>query len=68
MPGKGDVTFGARLRRYREAAGLTQEELAFAMELVLEALHQSLRLSREDLDSTITFSELLKFNILRTVK
>jgi len=46
----------------------SDEERGFAMELVLEALHQALRLSREDLDSTITFSELLKFNILRTVK
>ena len=45
-----------------------QGEAAFAMELVLEALHQNLRLAREDLDSTITFSELMKFNILRTVK
>jgi magnesium chelatase subunit I len=45
-----------------------ERERAFAMELVLEALHQALRLSREDLDSTITFSEMMKFNILRTVK
>jgi magnesium chelatase subunit I len=44
------------------------EELAFWMEMILEALHQSLRLSREDLDSTITFQELMKFNVLRTVK
>jgi magnesium chelatase subunit I len=44
------------------------QELAFAMELVLEGLHQSLRLAREDLDSTITFAELMKFNVLRTVK
>ena len=43
-------------------------ERAFAMELVLEALHQALKLSREDLDSTITFAEMLKFNLLRTVK
>jgi magnesium chelatase subunit I len=43
-------------------------ELAFWMEMVLEALHQSLRLAREDLDSTITFQELMKFNVLRTVK
>ncbi|HEY5611511.1 MAG TPA: AAA family ATPase [Thermoanaerobaculia bacterium] len=43
-------------------------ELGFGMELVLEALHQSLRLAREDLDSTITFSELVKFNVLRTVR
>ncbi|MCU1244514.1 MAG: putative magnesium protoporphyrin chelatase, partial [Acidobacteria bacterium] len=43
-------------------------ERAFWMEMILEALHQSLRLTREDLDSTITFQELLKFNVLRTVK
>jgi magnesium chelatase subunit I len=43
------------------------EELAFWMELVLEGLHQALRLSREDLDSTITFQELMKFNVLRKV-
>ena len=43
-------------------------EKAFGMELILEALHQALKLSREDLDSTITFSEMLKFNLLRTVK
>lgn len=42
-------------------------ELALGMEMILEALHQALRLTREDLDSTITFSELMKFNILRTV-
>jgi magnesium chelatase subunit I len=44
------------------------EERAFWMELVLEGMHQALRLSREDLDSTITFQELMKFNVLRTVK
>jgi len=43
-------------------------ELAFRMELVLEGLHQALRIAREDLDSTITFHELMKFNVLRTVK
>ncbi|HUP46492.1 MAG TPA: AAA family ATPase [Thermoanaerobaculia bacterium] len=44
------------------------EELAFWMEMILEGLHQAVRLSREDLDSTITFRELMKFNVLRTVK
>jgi len=43
-------------------------ELAFWMEMILEGMHQALRLSREDLDSTITFHELMKFNVLRTVK
>jgi magnesium chelatase subunit I len=46
----------------------SDRELAFWMEMVLEALHQALRLAREDLDSTITFHELMKFNVLRTVK
>jgi len=45
----------------------SDEELAFGMELILEALHQALRLTREDLDSTITFTELMKFNILRSI-
>ena len=35
---------------------------------VSQGLHQALRLAREDLDSTITFHELMKFNVLRTVK
>lgn len=43
-------------------------ELAFWMEMILESLHQALRLSREDLDSTITFQEMMKFNMLRTVR
>jgi magnesium chelatase subunit I len=46
----------------------SEYELAFWMEMVLEGMHQALRLSREDLDSTITFQELMKFNVLRTVK
>ncbi|MGK2858317.1 MAG: AAA family ATPase [Thermoanaerobaculia bacterium] len=52
----------------KHAKPASDAELAFAMELVLEALHQALRLSREDLDSTITFTELMKFNILRTIR
>ncbi|HEV7919243.1 MAG TPA: AAA family ATPase [Thermoanaerobaculia bacterium] len=53
-------------RKYVQAS--RDEELALWMEMILEAMHQSLRLSREDLDSTITFQELMKFNVLRTVK
>jgi magnesium chelatase subunit I len=53
-------------RKYAKAE--RDEELAFWMEMVLEGLHQALRLSREDLDSTITFQELMKFNVLRTVR
>jgi magnesium chelatase subunit I len=52
-------------RKYAQPT--SEHELAFWMELVLEGLHQALRLSREDLDSTITFQELMKFNVLRKV-
>ena len=60
VPGLADVA-----KKYAKTQ--RDEELAFWMELVLEGLHQALRLSREDLDSTITFQELLKFNVLRKV-
>ncbi|HEX3111027.1 MAG TPA: hypothetical protein VHU41_18140, partial [Thermoanaerobaculia bacterium] len=53
-------------KKYVKAAN--DQELAFWMEMILEGMHQSLRLAREDLDSTITFQELMKFNVLRTVK
>ncbi|HEV8434785.1 MAG TPA: AAA family ATPase [Thermoanaerobaculia bacterium] len=53
-------------RKYVQPAN--DHELAFWMEMILEGMHQSLRLAREDLDSTITFQELMKFNVLRTVK
>jgi len=53
-------------RKY--AGAQREEELAFWMEMLLEGLHQALRLTREDLDSTITFQELMKFNVLRTVR
>jgi hypothetical protein len=61
VPGLADVA-----RRHSQSD--SDEELAFWMEMVLEGLHQSLRLSREDLDSTITWQELMKFNVLRTVR
>ncbi len=53
-------------RKYVQAKN--DYELAFWMEMILEGMHQALRLAREDLDSTITFHELMKFNVLRTVK
>lgn len=58
---------GLRDLAARHSGAGRDEELAFWMELTLEGLHQALRLSREDLDSTITFQELLKFNVLRKV-
>ena len=41
-------------------------ERALQMELVLEGLVQSLRIAREDLDSTVTYAELAKFNLMRS--
>lgn len=41
------------------------EEDAFAAELVLEGLHQSLKLGRDDLDSQITYKEMVKFQLLK---
>jgi hypothetical protein len=41
-------------------------ERAFLMELVLEGLVQGLRIAREDLDSTVTYAEMAKFNLMRS--
>jgi magnesium chelatase subunit I len=45
--------------------GKTREERAFWAELALEGLHQSVRLARLDLDSTISYKEMLKFQLLK---
>lgn len=42
-----------------------ENERAFLMELVLEGLVQSLRIAREDLDSTVTYAELARLNLMR---
>ena len=36
-----------------------------AAELVLDGLHQSLKLARHDLDSRVSYKEMLKFQLLR---
>jgi magnesium chelatase subunit I len=43
----------------------SKEEAALAMELVLEGLTQHLKLAREDLDSKVSYKEMLKFNLVR---
>jgi magnesium chelatase subunit I len=40
-------------------------ERAFYAELILEGLHQHLKLARHDLDSRITYKEVVKFQLLR---
>ncbi len=45
--------------------GRTAEERALAAEMVLEGLHQHLKLAREDLDSQISYKEMVKFQLLK---
>ena len=42
------------------------EELAVGMELVLEGLTQHLKIAREDLDSKVSYTEMLKFNLVKS--
>jgi len=42
----------------------TPQEQAFWAELVLEGLHQHLKLAREDLDSTVSYKEMVKFQLM----
>jgi len=42
----------------------TKEEQAFAAELLLDALHQHVKLGRDDLDSKISYKEMVKFQLL----
>jgi len=49
------------------AAGMgdTKQERAFWAEIALEGLHQAVKLARHDLDSGISYKEMLKFQLLR---
>ena len=49
------------------AAGMgdTKQERAFWAEIALEGLHQGVKLARHDLDSGISYKEMLKFQLLR---
>jgi magnesium chelatase subunit I len=42
-----------------------RHERAFWAEVVLEGLHQHLKLAREDLDSQVSYKEMVKFQLLR---
>src|SRR5215813_887037 len=42
------------------------EERAVGMELVLEGLTQHLKIARQDLDSKVSYTEMLKFNLVRS--
>ena len=53
------------LRLVEEHSGGSREERALAAEIVLEGLHQHLKVARQDLDSQISFKELVKFQLLK---
>ncbi len=48
-----------------EDLGATPAERAFWAELALEGLHQSVKLARHDLDSGVSYREMLKFQLLK---
>ncbi|HSM13562.1 MAG TPA: magnesium chelatase [Thermoanaerobaculia bacterium] len=48
-----------------EDLGATAAERAFWAELALEGLHQSVKLARHDLDSGVSYREMLKFQLLK---
>jgi magnesium chelatase subunit I len=45
--------------------GATRQDQALAAEIILEGLHQHLKLGRQDLDSQITYKEMIKFHLLK---
>ncbi len=47
-------------------APATAAERAVGMELVLEGLTQHLKIAREDLDSRVSYAEMLKFNLVKS--
>jgi magnesium chelatase subunit I len=47
-------------------APASPEELGIGMELVLEGLTQHLKIARQDLDSRVSYTEMLKFNLVRS--
>ena len=49
----------------RYGGGKAREEQAWAAEMVLEGLHQHLKLARHDLDSQVSYKEMIKFQLLK---
>ncbi|HET9225918.1 MAG TPA: magnesium chelatase [Thermoanaerobaculia bacterium] len=46
----------------------TSQERALAAEMILEGLHQHLKLARNDMDSQISYKEMVKFQLLKPRK
>jgi magnesium chelatase subunit I len=53
------------LRDLAAKYGKGREERAFAAEMILEGLHQHLKLARADLDSQVSYKEMVKFQLLK---
>ncbi|MFQ5350314.1 MAG: magnesium chelatase [Thermoanaerobaculia bacterium] len=53
------------LSELADKRGGSDQERALAAETILEGLHLHLKLSRQDLDSQVTYKELVKFQLLR---
>jgi magnesium chelatase subunit I len=43
----------------------SREERAFTAEMILEGLHQHLKLARNDMDSQVSYKEMVKFQLLK---
>ena len=54
------------LRKLAFDYGTNAQQRALAAEMILEGLHQHLKLAREDLDSGVTYREMVKFQLLKT--
>jgi len=61
-----DSVPGLRKAVEEHFAPASPEELAIGMELVLEGLTQHLKIARQDLDSKVSYTEMLKFNLVRS--
>ncbi len=71
-----EMPFEEYLKQLRQVPGLLElaeqfadepaiEARALTAEVILEGLHQHLKIAREDLDSRISYKELIKLQLLR---
>jgi magnesium chelatase subunit I len=56
------------LRDMSAKLGRTPQERALASEMILEGLHQHLKLARNDMDSQVSYKEMVKFQLLKPRK
>jgi magnesium chelatase subunit I len=56
------------LKEMTAKMGRTPQERALAAEMILEGLHQHLKLARNDMDSQVSYKEMVKFQLLKPRK